>query len=59
VAITTAPSAPTAVTIYSATAATGLGSIDINPIGWWLNVPGNTPGGSYTSTITLEILATP
>ncbi len=58
VAITTAAT-PTAVTIYNATAPSGLGSIDINPVGWWLNVPGNVPGGSYTSTITVEILATP
>jgi hypothetical protein len=59
VAITTAATGPVAVTIYNANAPSGLGSININPVGWWLNIPGTVPGGSYTSTITVEILATP
>jgi hypothetical protein len=48
-----------AATIYNAATPSGLGSININPVGWWLNIPGNIPGGNYTSTITVEILATP
>jgi WxL domain surface cell wall-binding len=65
VAITTAASAPTAVNIYSASAATGLGSIVIggstaaNPVGWWLNVPGNTQAGTYTSTVSMEMISAP
>lgn len=65
VAITTAATSPTAVTIYDASAGTGAGKINIggsaaaNPVGWWLNVPGNTPAGSYTSTITLELISGP
>ena len=64
VAITTAASAPAAVTIYDTSAGSGLGSINIgapgtNPVGWWLNVPSNTTPGTYTSTVTLEIIAGP
>lgn len=59
VVITTAASSPTPVTIYQAAVGSGLGAILINPVGWWLNIPGNTQAGSYTSTVTLEILATP
>src|ERR1700730_2393819 len=65
VAITTAPTTPTAVSIYNATALTGLGSINVgassggNPVGWWLFVPGNTIQGTYTSTVTLSIITAP
>jgi len=63
VAITTAASAPTAVTIYDTSAGTGLGSITIGigalPVGWWVNVPGATKAGTYTSTITLQIISGP
>ena len=62
VAITTGGAA---VNIYDASAATGLGSITIggstatDPLGWWLNVPANTLAGTYTSTVTLEIISGP
>lgn len=65
VAITTAATAPTAVNIYDASAGTGKGSIVIGgstaagPVGWWLNVPSNTLAGTYTSTVTMEIIAGP
>ena len=65
VAITTATSAPTAVTIYDTSAGTGQGSIIIggstaaNPIGWWINVAANTLAGTYTSTVTMEVIAGP
>jgi WxL domain surface cell wall-binding len=64
VAITTTTAGLTAVTIYHASATTGLGSIVIglpgaDPVGWWLNVPANTQAGTYTSTITMEIIAGP
>jgi hypothetical protein len=63
VAITTAASSPTAVTIYDTSAATGLGSITIgigaNPVGWWLNVPAATKAGTYTSTVTLGVISAP
>jgi hypothetical protein len=63
VAITTAASAPTAVTIYDTAAATGLGSITIGigalPVGWWVNVPASTKAGTYTSTISLTVISAP
>ncbi len=62
VAITTAASSPSAVTIYDASTGTGLGSIVIgnaDPVGWWLKVPANAAPGSYTSTITLEVNSGP
>ena len=64
VPIITAATTPTAWTIYDATIGTGTGTITIGApgaaaVGWWLNVPSNTIVGSYTSTVTLELLATP
>ena len=60
---------PTPVRIYSADAGSGLGTIvigydaaatgTVNPVGWWLNVPSNTILGTYTSTITLELITAP
>jgi hypothetical protein len=64
-AITTAASSPTPVLIYDTAAATGLGQIVIggsaaaNPVGWWVNVPSSASAGSYTSTITMEIISGP
>lgn len=64
VAITTAPTTPTAVKIYDALVNTGLGSINIGlpgaaPVGWWVNVPANIKSGVYTSTVTLEVVTAP
>jgi hypothetical protein len=69
VAVTTAATTPTAVTIYNAVATTGVGSVDIgqttgnptatNPVGWWIHVPGTTKPGSYTSTIDLTVISGP
>ena len=63
VAITTAASSPTAVDIYDTSASTGMGSITIgvgaNPVGWWINVLAKTLAGTYTSTITLEVISGP
>jgi hypothetical protein len=64
VAITTAATTPTAVKVYDALAATGLGSITIGlpgaaPVGWWVAVPGNAVPATYTSTVTLEVLSAP
>jgi hypothetical protein len=70
VTITTGQAAtPTAtpVDIYDTAAGTGLGTIVIgydaataaNPVGWWLNVPSNTIQGTYTSTVSMELVAGP
>lgn len=65
VAITTAASSPTPVTIYDAATATGLGQILIggsghtNPVGWWVNVPASASAGAYTSTITMTVISAP
>jgi WxL domain surface cell wall-binding len=65
VAVTTAATAPTAVNLYDASALTGLGTINVGassggaPVGWWLNLPSNTIAGTYTSTVTLEMISGP
>jgi hypothetical protein len=65
VLITTATSAPPTSVIYDANAATGIGSIAIGgsgnpaPVGWWLNVPGNTKPGSYVSSISMAVITAP
>jgi len=55
--------------IYSADALTGLGTIVIghdtganaadHPVGWWINVPSNTFVGTYTSTVSLNLISGP
>jgi hypothetical protein len=62
VAITTAATSPTPTNIYDTSAGTGLGQIVIggtNPVGWWLQVPASVYAGSYTSTVTLEVISGP
>jgi hypothetical protein len=65
VAITTAASSPTPSTIYDTSLNTGLGQVVIggstasDPIGWWLVVPASAWAGSYTSTVTLELISGP
>lgn len=66
-AIATAATAPAPVTLYSADAGTGMGSVlfganatlGTNPLGWWVNVPGNTHTGAYTSTFSFNIISGP
>lgn len=58
--LTTAASSPTASVIYNADVSSGEGANLIDPVGWWLNVPGNTQAGStYASVITLVISSGP
>jgi hypothetical protein len=65
VAINSAASSPAAVTVYDASAGTGVGPVTIggsgaaNPVGWWLNVPAATPAGIYTSTVTISVVSGP
>jgi hypothetical protein len=65
VAITSAAQSPVAVTVYAASAGTGVGPVTIggagtsNPIGWWLNVPATALAGSYTSTVTISVVSGP
>ena len=58
----------TASTIYDSATSNGFGSIIVgggaDPVGWWLNVPANTPlaptgRSTYQSTITLQIISGP
>ena len=64
VAVTTA-SSPTPVSVYAATADSGLGTVVLgggsaaDPVGWWLNVPANAREGAYTSTVTVTIASGP
>jgi hypothetical protein len=65
VAITTASSSPPATTIYDVPAGSGAGAITLgghssaDPVGWWINVPANARVGTYTSTVTLDIISGP
>lgn len=53
--ITTAASDPTAEAIYGAEANSGMGSIDLSDVDWWLSIPADTYSGSYTSTVTISV----
>jgi hypothetical protein len=65
VAVTTAASSPSPVSVYEAAADSGLGvtilggSGAADPVGWWLNVPANAWEGAYTSTVTVTIASGP
>jgi hypothetical protein len=65
VAITTAASSPTPVTIYDDSANKGIGQIIIggssqaDPVGWWLAVPATAVPGTYTSTVTMAVVSGP
>src|SRR5262249_55205256 len=65
IAITTAATAPTPVTIYDTSVATGVGQTVIggsgaaHPVGWWINVPATAFSGAYTSTITMSVISGP
>lgn len=65
VAVTTALTSPTAVTVYDTSANTGMGNIQIggtgatNVVGWWLKVPASAYAGAYTSTLTFSVISAP
>jgi hypothetical protein len=62
VAVTTAAATPTPSTLYTAAAASGLGSVLIGgttPVGWWVHLPGNALAGAYASTVDLTIASGP
>lgn len=65
VVITSAATSPAPSTVYDATAATGIGPVTIggstaaNPVGWWVNVPGYAPSGTFSSTVTVSIVSGP
>lgn len=47
------------VAIYDASSGSGMGSVVIGNVGWWLNVPANTEADTYTSTIVLTVNSGP
>jgi hypothetical protein len=59
VAITTAASSPPAATVYDTGAASGLGPVAISPVGWWVNILASALAGSYTSTVTVNLISGP
>jgi hypothetical protein len=65
VAITTATTSPTPATVYDVSAGSGIGPVTLgghtasNPLGWWTNVLANARAGSYTSTVTVELVSGP
>jgi hypothetical protein len=63
VLVTTGP-AVTPIDIFNAAALSSAGTINIgsatgNLVGWWLNVPADTVQGTYTSTVSLQIITAP
>jgi hypothetical protein len=56
---------PTAYKVYDTPASTGEGVMIIggstaaNPIGWWIQMPASGYTGTYTSTVTLEVVSGP
>ena len=64
VSVTTG-SSPSPVSVYEASADSGLGGILLggssaaDPFGWWVKVPGNAWHGAYTSTVTVAIASGP
>jgi alpha-tubulin suppressor-like RCC1 family protein len=65
VVMATAVSSPTVYTVYDTSVSTGEGVMTIggsaatDPIGWWVQVPASVYVGSYTSTVTLEVVSGP
>lgn len=65
VAVTTAATSPTPVSVFAAAAGSGVGPVTIgghsaaNPLGWWISVPATARAGSYTSTITISVVSGP
>ena len=65
VTIDTAASSPSPVTVYDAAAGSGTGTVTVggsdmaHPLGWWALVPAAAYAGSYTSTVTLDLVSGP
>jgi len=65
VVMATEVSSPTVYTVYDTSVSTGEGVMTIggssaaHPIGWWVQVPASAYAGSYTSTVTLEVISGP
>ena len=57
--ITIPTSTSSGATVYDAGANTGMGSMGVGPLDWWLAVPGNALAGVYTTTLTLSINSGP
>jgi hypothetical protein len=57
--ITGTTTVPAPVKMYDAPAATGMGSITISPVGWWVSLLANAQAATYTSTVTLEVISAP
>jgi hypothetical protein len=49
----------TATKIFDTAASTGLGSITVAPVGWWVTVLPTAATGTYTSTITFSVVSGP
>ena len=53
------PSTGSGAAVYDAAINSGMGTMNVNPLQWWLNVPGNALAGVYTTTVTLSINSGP
>lgn len=54
----TAGSSPTAYTLYSAGASSGMGTIDL-ATNYWMAIPANAKAGTYNSTLTFAVVSAP
>ncbi len=65
VSITTAASSPASYTVYDTAASTGMGQVTIggsasaHPVGWWVVAPGDARAGTYTTTLTVQLISGP
>jgi hypothetical protein len=59
VPITTNTVAPTPIDIYDNAGGSGLGTINIGSVGWWLAVPASAAADTYTSTIDVQVTSGP
>ena len=57
--ITIPTSTSSGATVYDAGINSGMGTMNVTPLDWWLNVPGNALAGVYTTQVVMSINSGP